>query len=87
MSFADPRVLPDGPTLSATCRAVRTSVAGRVGTLVDGVRAEPDPPILGRPAAVVLAGTAGSYYGKQLAGEAAMAAANGRRVENRIAVR
>ena len=65
--------------------AVNNLVRSRTGSMLRDLRVDvaEDAP---RGLHVTLSGRCGSYYGKQLAGVAAMAAAPGGRVRNDIAV-
>ena len=65
--------------------AVNTLVRSRTGSMLRDLRVDvADEPARGFH--VTISGRCGSYYGKQLAGAAAMAAAPGGRVVNAISV-
>ena len=76
----------DAPPVRQEVRtAVNRLVRSKTGSMLRDLRVD----VAGEPARglhVTLSGRCGSYYGKQLAGVAAMAAAPGGRVVNAIAV-
>ena len=77
----------DPPADAAVRTAVNRLVKSRTGSMLKNLRVDvaAAPPRGGYT--VRLSGSCGSYYGKQLAGVAAMAAAPGGTVSNEIAVR
>ena len=75
------------PRRDAVRTAVNRLVRDRTGALLSDLRVDVDSETAsGREFSVVLTGRCGSFYCKQLAGVAAMAAAPGGVVRNRIAV-
>ena len=78
---------PGPPPRDAVCNAVNRLVRDRTGALLSDLRVDVAPdPASDRQYSVVLTGRCGTFYCKQLAGVAAMAAAPGGVVRNRIAV-
>ncbi|MEM9701048.1 MAG: hypothetical protein AAF907_01235 [Planctomycetota bacterium] len=75
------------PRRAAVSEAVNRLVRDRTGALLSDLRVDVDAErSAGREFSVVLTGRCGSFYCKQLAGVAAMAAAPGSVVRNRILV-
>ncbi|MFH5806233.1 hypothetical protein [Alienimonas sp. DA493] len=75
------------PRQDAVRSAVNRLVRDRTGALLSDLHVDVAPePAAGREFSVVLTGRCGTFYCKQLAGVAAMAAAPGGVVRNRIAV-
>ena len=89
-SLRTPGPLPaaDAPGRDAVRTAVNRLVRDRTGSMLSDlrVRIDAEHAVTGGEYAVELTGRCGSFYGKQLAGVAAMAAAPRGVVQNRIAV-
>ena len=81
----------DPPATGEVRAAVNRLVRSRTGSMLSDLRVDVAEEVAAEEPAparftVRLSGRCGSYYGKQLAGAAAMAAAPGGRVRNEIAV-